>query len=414
MRERLLGAFVALTLLTVMLYAGPRAAIRADVVSEQAQREVDLTATVVAELIGTQLAGGRLAEDVALDFVPDGDQVTLSGPGGTAVLAGPPEQLDDPVVARRDVIVGHTVEVRRAGADVQRQVVDEIRPIVLTGLAALLASIITAVLLSARMARPFQRLAAQASSLGRGEYADLPPQRVREAEAIAEALRTSAARVEVVLQRERAFSRNASHQLRTPLTGMRLRVEDLSTWPEAPEPVRQELQEVLREIDRLADTVTALLAFTREERSVAWQETTLCDVVEETARRWGPLAAGSGRQVLPDAVPGPVLALPRVVLDQVLDVLVDNALKHGSGDVTVSAADGPTPTFEVRDEGTGLTDEAERQLFRRRAAASSEAGSEGIGLSLCADLLQALGGRLLLADRTPTTFRVVLPTEHPV
>jgi signal transduction histidine kinase len=228
---------------------------------------------------------------------------------------------------------------------------------------------------------------------------------VREAEDIAAALRTSSARVSSMLQRERDFARNASHQLRTPLTGVRLRVEDVAAWPETPDTVRAELRNVLGEVDRLSDTVTALLAYAREERMGDWDDVPLGEVVEAAQQRWGQLAAAQGRRLDVDA-DTTVVPVPRVAVDQVLDVLVDNALKHGRGTASVAAAaDERSLRFLVADEGETSATEG-RRLPERHGPGST---GEGIGLTLARDLVEVLGGSLTLARSRPTTFELTLP-----
>ena len=404
MRERLLAAFVGLTLLTVMLYGVPRALVRADRVEEEAQRDLDRSAQVVAAVLDAGLPPAGLP----LSFLEPGDQVVLRTGGRTDVLTGG-ELLgtgDGTLRATQELDGGGTLEVLRPRATVRQDVVQAVLPIVLTGLVALAVAVLAAVLLSARLARPFRLLAASASSLGSGAGSvDLPPMRVREAERIAGALRTSGARVAATLRREREFARNASHQLRTPLTAVRLRVEDLTLWPETPAAVRDELTEVLSEVDRLTETVASLLAFSRDERMTAWEEARPDELARAAGTRWEPLARAAGRAVHLEAGSDHPVPLPRVAVDQVLDVLVDNALKHGEGTVVVGSSIGAEQVrFVVRDEGSpgDGTD-----VFRRQRG--SAAGGEGIGLSLCADLATALGGRLELVDRSPTTFELRLP-----
>ncbi|MFC3689466.1 sensor histidine kinase [Aquipuribacter hungaricus] len=417
MRERLLAAFVLLTLLTVTLYGVPRALVRAGVVTQQAQQEVDRDAGYAAGVVTARLEAGLpvtvpdlsvvtddLDPEDQLLYLPQGaDPVVLSGPSVAA------EGRRDALTARVELPGGGAVEARRAVATVRQDVVRELQPIVLTGAASLVVAVLTAVVLSRRLARPFQELAAQATVLGGDAGAvELPPQPVREAEAIAAALRASSSRLTAILRRERQFARNASHQLRTPLTGIRLRVEDLSAWPETHATVREELDAVLAEVDRLDDTVTALLSFAREEGLGQTDPVQLRRVVFSVVQRWAVVAASSGRTVTADVPADASVHLPTSAVDQVLDVLVHNALVHGRGAVVLSGAhDGACVDLVVRDEGTlDLDDEL---VFARRRSGSAAAG-EGIGLALAAEFAQVLGGRLEVLDRAPTTFRLRLPS----
>jgi signal transduction histidine kinase len=410
-RERLLAAFLSLTLFTVLLYGVPRAFSRADLVAEDAQRDVDRAAQVVAAAVDIE-PGERAAygQEVAR-LVARTDSVLLRRGADVQVLAGRPDAEAEALIGSAVVAGGGTVEVRRPQAVVRQEVVRNVRAIVVLGLLALIAAALAGVLLADRLARPFVRLAAHASAVGAGDFErELPPQRVREAELIAAALRDSARRLAELLARERGFARNASHQLRTPLTGMRLRLEDMSTWPETPPTVREELHEVLAEVDRLSDTVTSLLAFAREGRAGSWEQVDPGELVDRTLERWRPIASGQSRELRRDTVATPPSTspstLPRNAVEQVLDVLVDNALKHGRGAVAVGVrTDSRSVRFLVMDEGEvrGTGD-----LPVRTAAPGSPDG-EGIGLGLCRDLAQSLGGRLRLVQSRPTTFELSLP-----
>jgi signal transduction histidine kinase len=330
-------------------------------------------------------------------YVAEGDDpLVLLGPPLSALASG------DALTATARLADGAVVEARRPRAVLRRDVVEELTPIVVNGLLSLGVAVLAGFLLSRRLARPFQELAHQASLLGEPGGADvvLPRQTVREAEAISTALRTSSARLALLLRREREFARNATHQLRTPLTGIRLRVEDVIRWPETPAPVREELDSVLSEVDRLSETVTDLLALAREERLRPVEDTLLSDVVAVLERRWSPLAATSGRSLRAQAPSTPV-AMARGPVDQILDVLVDNALRHGSGAVTVTGeVDRSEVVLAVRDEGCLAAGES---FTFARGASRRSSGGQGIGLALSAELARAMGGRLCVARREPTS-----------
>jgi signal transduction histidine kinase len=412
-RERLLAAFVGLTLLTVLLYGVPRALTRADAVRNEARADVHRSALIVAEAVELRRQADLPLTGLSLAYLDAQDQVEYRLDGSLLVLRGAdrPDRTDD--ITATAPADGGTVEVRRPRSEVSRDVSRALTPIILTGGVSLAVAVAAAFLLAARLARPFQELAASAASLGAGGFGtDLRPQRVREAEAIAAALRASTAQVQSMLQRERDFARNASHQLRTPLTGMRLRVEDLTLWPETPPAVAQELQEVLSEVDRLSDTVTVLLAFAREEQLGAVQEVSLAQVASAAVQRWQALAGERGRHVVLGRAALDPAALPRIVVDQVLDVLLDNALRHGEGTVTVEVqTEAGRARFLVRDEGAAVV--PSHAVFRRRPTGTEGVfgGGEGIGLALCAELATAVGGRLTLLDRSPTTFGLEVPVR---
>ena len=405
MRERLLAAFVLLTVVTALMYAVPRVLVRADASREASQREVEVVARVAAD----RVAAAAVPVPGGLDLFSPEDRVVLRRDGVETVLAGPAEapSAAGAVTAVRSLPTGGTVTVVRPGREVREAVVKEVRPILLTGLAALAVGILLAIALSLRLARPFRVLAVAAAELGREDRLDVLPaaQGVREADAIGAALRASSVRMTALLRREREFARNVSHQLRTPLTGLRLRVDDALGSGEVPAALQEDLQEVLREIDRLSDTITVLLSFARAEALGQVREVAPDDLLAGVTRRWAPLAEEAGRALVLEPSGLSPVGLPVAAVDQVLDVLVHNALGHGEGTVRLRVVlEGDEVVVSVTDEGA-LPDGLD--VFTRR---SERTGSgEGIGLALSAELAQVVGGRLILASRQPTTFALRLP-----
>ncbi len=266
------------------------------------------------------------------------------------------------------------------------------------GLEAALTALVLAVawVLAARraasLARPLEQLTADAQALGHGDFA--VQQRttgLTEADAASAALVETGQRLGALLERERAFSADASHQLRTPLTGLRLGVETALLDPAADR--EQALRDVERRLDGLEATVTALLELARDTTAVGGS----CDagavargVVAELARHRTP-----GRAVRLQVDEGvPHAACDPHALTQVLTVLVDNALVHGAGTVDVRVREAGTGVaVDVRDQGPGLGPDPERCFVRR----SERATGHGIGLALARSLTEAEGGRLVVA-----------------
>jgi signal transduction histidine kinase len=222
---------------------------------------------------------------------------------------------------------------------------------------------------------------------------------VPEVDTVAAALATSGERLASLVARERGFSAEVAHQLRTPLTGLRLRVERLAREDGA----SAELSAVLGEVARLEATVEHLLALARDRQPVASALDTAA-VLDGLADRWDARVRSAGRRLVVDrgSVAGPVLG-SFVSISQVLDVLVDNGLGHGRGDIRVrarSVAGGAV--IEVSDSGPGIADGVD--VFRGDASD----GGHGIGLGLARRIAEAEGGRLLLATARPPCFHLVL------
>jgi signal transduction histidine kinase len=257
---------------------------------------------------------------------------------------------------------------------------------------------------SRRLADPLVRLAAAAQTLGDGDFTvQAPPAGIAEIDAAGAALTRTAERLGALVGRERAFSADASHQLRTPLTGLRLRLE---TALEGGDP-RPALVAALDTADQLERTIDELLALARDAPT-ARDPADLPALLGEAERSWhGPLyAAGRTLRVsIEPVLPG--TRASAAATRQILDVLVDNAVRHGAGAVTVTARAADTAiAVDVADQGEGVGVPAD-ELFRRRA---ERAAGHGIGLALARALAEAEGGRLILTRAAPApVFTLLLP-----
>jgi signal transduction histidine kinase len=229
---------------------------------------------------------------------------------------------------------------------------------------------------------------------------------VPEMDAIAQGLDTSAARIAELVAREREFSGNVSHQLRTPLTALRLRIEEAGGESD-PMGRRRELDAALAETDRLETTIADLLAHARHATGGKPIPVNLGSVAHEHAGTWRPVFARAGRALGVSASKNVLAHASRGTVGQVLDVLLDNALRHGAGATRIEiTSDGRAASIVVADAGAGIADSERDRIFERGA---SGAGGTGIGLPLARALAQADGGSLRVAAGGPTRFELRLP-----
>ncbi|MEV4149814.1 HAMP domain-containing sensor histidine kinase [Amycolatopsis sp. NPDC049691] len=253
-----------------------------------------------------------------------------------------------------------------------------------------------------RLVTPMEELAAAAERLGDGDFTARSPRAgIAEIDQVGEALDSTAARIGETLERERAFSAEASHQLRTPLTGLRLQLEAALQTPAA-DPYAA-IRAGIASADRLERTIDDLLALGRERRAPR-AELDLDALLDELRQSGDALLAPRGRALRIVRQDPPPARVAAAAVRQVLGVLLDNAVTHGRGTVTVVARDaGDTLAIDVADEGPDL---GETDPF---AAATS---GNGIGLRLARSLAEAEGGRLRLSKPAPPTFTLLLPAAE--
>jgi len=277
-----------------------------------------------------------------------------------------------------------------------------------------LAVLVVAALLarrqSRRIAQPLERLTAAARSLGDGNFAINPQwSGISEADAAGAALRDTAVRLGSLLDRERAFSADASHQLRTPLTGLLLGLESALTRPNAD--LHRAVEDALERGRRLQGTVDDLLSLRRDADGSPGSIDVEAEL-SQTDRHWGPIFGALDRRLTVIYRGLPTATGSAAAVRQILDVLLDNALQHGAGTVTLTTADlGDAVAVEVSDEGDGLRGDPEGAFARR----SVSAGGHGIGLALARSLAEAEGGRLVVRrpGRAPV-FALLLPVAHTI
>ena len=270
--------------------------------------------------------------------------------------------------------------------------------LVLAGL-VLLAVWFLARRLAERLSRPLEELAHDAGRLGEGDFGVRPaPTGMREVDHVGAALGGTAERLDDLLARERAFSAEASHQLRTPLAGLRLRLESALDTPGGPG--RATVTDGLASIDRLERTIDELLLLARERRRGA-VPVDVARLLAEAEAEWTERLARDDRSFhtsrQPDLPDPPASA---AAVRQIVGVLLDNAWQHGTGTVTLAAREaGPDAVaLDVTDEGSGLAPE-------------DLAGSrDGLGVALARRLAEAEGGRLT-AGRAPSVVTLLLPLD---
>jgi signal transduction histidine kinase len=276
--------------------------------------------------------------------------------------------------------------------------------------ASLLAAVGIAIGLSRWVTRPLRRLeeathAAGAGNLQVGAGTAKGPPEVRR---LAAAFDAMTSRLNTLLDGHRAVIADVSHQLRTPMSALRLRLELL---PDQEPPDRAELSGALDEVNRLSRLIDGLLAVARADTiRQAPTPIEVRSVVSERVTAWSPLAAERGVNL--DLIPGPPVLAWAVPdhLEQILDNLLGNCFDlepppgHVSLNVTGKSDD---VTVSVADDGPGMSLEQRENAFRRFATGHADTGGTGLGLAIVQRLIVAAGGRITLTETSGGGLTVV-------
>jgi signal transduction histidine kinase len=259
-----------------------------------------------------------------------------SGPAGTRIeLVAPTDELDQRFREQMLILIGLVI-------------------------GALLAAGALAFIQARQLARPLERLAASARRFGEGDFSmrNVPETAIAEIDDITNALRVSGARVDNMLSTERHFTADATHQLRTGLTGIAIRFELLARHGDPD--VVAEAEAGLAGTEQMNETIDELLALARDGSSRERTEFDLVALVDDHVAEWAPRFTAARRSIAVVTAKQARVIGTKGLAGQIIDILIDNALRHGRGTVTL-LIDGPS--VMVIDQGPGLSDEQVEQVF---------------------------------------------------
>ena len=312
-----------------------------------------------------------------------------------------------PVLSGDDVV--GAVRISAPEQFVEDRTNERVRNLFVVAGISLLIAIGVALVLAVYVTRPLRQLRTAAEGLARGDLseraddAEGPPE-VRE---LAASFNSMAARLEALVEQQRAFAGTASHQLRTPLTALRLRLDQIAAQVDDDDSrLAQQTDEAIAETERLHRMIEGLLALSRAEgRSDAMITIDLGSVVSERAAAWSPLADERSVLLVINAAENTSVRALDGAAEQIIDNLIDNALEVSPAGATLSidvvtAPDGAVE-LHVVDEGPGLSDEQRASAFDRFwRAADAPSGGTGLGLPIVRQLARAGGGD---AELRPTS-----------
>lgn len=405
MRRRIVQSTLAVAVVAVLLLGVPLAVAAVVVARQDAERAAKAVAESVGQAVGEPVAAGRPLSPSQLR-APQGYHVEVRLPDGSVVSSG--ERPRDPASVGRFQGGSYSVTAQRSRSAGVARVFRVVLVVLLVAVLAVVAAVTLGLRQARRLAEPLVDLAHHAQRLGSGEAR---PQFARygleEVDRVAEVLERSAERVADMLAIERQFASDASHQLRTPLTALSMRLEEILNT-EDPGIVREEARIAIGQVERLAATVEHLLARSRQSRVATTERVRLDEVIDQQLDEWRPAFEAARRRVTVSGLRGLEACATPGGLAQVLATLLENSLAHGAGTVGVrTRLAGGSVVLEVRDEGPGVPAELGHRVFERSVSGRS---STGLGLALARDLAQADGGRLELVSQRPAVFALFLRT----
>ena len=278
---------------------------------------------------------------------------------------------------------------------------------VIGGLAALLLAVVAGYALAVGALRPVEAMRRRAAAItARTPGSRLPVPRAKDdLSRLAQTLNDMLARLAAALEHERRFVDDASHELRTPLSLLRTEVEIALRQPRSQAELEQALRSVAEETERLSQLAEDLLLIARSDNGelpIRREHVSAEELMSTVARRFALRALDHDGSVSVEAAPGTMLDADGVRVEQALGNLVENALMHGSGDVSLTARiQGDGVELAVSDEGTGFPPDFAEQAFDRfsRADEARSQGGSGLGLAIVDLITRAHGGRAELRNR---------------
>lgn len=276
--------------------------------------------------------------------------------------------------------------------------------LVILGAVVLALALVAGALIAQQISRPIRRLDRVARQVAAGELeTQASIEGSTEQRSLAVSFNDMTARVRRLLDSQQDFVADASHQLRTPLTGLRLQLEELRATAQSGDPSVPRLDAGLAEVDRLSEMVDELLILSRAgEHEQPPEDVDLGQSADALVERWHKAAADAGVQLVRRADgDGKSVWCAPADLDRALDALVENAIRYSPAGGSVDVVSGPR-RVEVLDRGPGLDPSEENAVFERfyrGHAGRSGPGGTGLGLPIARELVEQWNGSVTLTSR---------------
>jgi two-component system, OmpR family, sensor kinase len=324
-----------------------------------------------------QLTPAEAARAAQASFITTRDHVR-SIQGEARLLARPADGRGQTYV----VVVAGTLDDRNESLANLRAI------LLIGGPVALLLASLAGYLVSGTAFRPVEamrRRAAEISAAEPGERLPLPEAK-DELRRLGETLNGMLGRLEAALERERTFVDDASHELRTPLALHKIELELALRYAKTPEEMRAAIASAIVEVDRLSALAEDLLVLARSQQgklALHLRRVRVADLLGDVRARFAARLGESGRSLVVEPANGLMVDADPVRLEQALTNLIENAIEHGAGEITLSTTEsGGELEIHVSDRGPGFPPEFLDRAFERFTRADPARGGDGTGLGL--------------------------------
>ncbi|MFF8959010.1 ATP-binding protein [Streptomyces sp. NPDC014894] len=406
MRRRLINSTLAVVLVVIAVFGVSLVIVETRTITSSAQESVDSEALRLASIVDSLLIGGESVNpDILAEQSGARRYALIEIPGRPAIEVGD-RPAGGVIRGKATGEQGETVTVEEPRSSITREVGDSLLIIGGVAVIAVIAAVLLAVRQANRLTSPLTDLAETAERLGSGD--PRPRHRrygVPELDRVADVLDASAERIARMLTAERRLAADASHQLRTPLTALSMRLEEISATDD-PATVKEEASVALTQVERLTDVVERLLTNSRDPRTGSAIAFDLDEVVQQQMAEWRSAYRSAGRALVSSGKQGMRAVGTPGAVAQVLAALIENSLMHGGGTVALrTRVTGNQAVVEVTDEGPGVPADLGARIFERSISGRN---STGIGLAVARDLAEADGGRLEMLQQHPPVFALFL------
>ncbi|KOG40925.1 ATP-binding protein [Streptomyces decoyicus] len=409
MRRRLINSTLAVVLVVIAVFGVSLVIVETRTIQAGAQESVASEAVRLVGIVESRLGSGeKITPDILSEQITAKRYAKIKVPGKEPIEIGE-RPTGDVIQSQVRGDRGESVTVKASRSMVSAEIGRTLLVILAVALLAIVAAVILAVRQGRRLTAPLTDLAETAERLGSGD--PRPRHRrygVQELDRVADVLDASAERIARMLTAERRLAADASHQLRTPLTALSMRLEEI-TLTDDPDTVKEEATIALAQVERLTDVVQRLLTNSRDPRSGSAVAFDLDEVVKQQIEEWRPAYRSAGRAIVRSGKKGlRAVGTPGAVA-QVLATLIENSLMHGDGTVALrTRVTGNQAVVEVTDAGPGVPPDLGSRVFERTVSGRN---STGLGLAVARDLAEADGGRLELLQQHPPIFALFLARE---